>query len=366
MKLSILPSDDALMRMRIKRQLMAFLSYLMFLLPLLYSVYNGWMGFGYRGLALFSITGVLVNVGFFVAIRTGFSRRFHDPSLTFAQIAVSVVLALIMIRFANEARTVLLMLFFSGFFFGVFALTTRQMLALAVATIIGYALVMGQELHANPSEPEVLRLELLRFLTLSMILIWISLLGGYVARMRMKLANAMVRLQALASHDELTGVFNRRHLIDILHREKERADRFGHSFSICILDLDHFKRINDTYGHGTGDEVLREFSERMRTSARKMDWLGRQEVDNTFGRYGGEEFLLVLPHTPLEGARHCVDRIRERVQCSPFKTAAGELEVTFSAGLAEYRKDESVTSALSRADEALYRAKDGGRNRTEV
>ena len=152
----------------------------------------------------------------------------------------------------------------------------------------------------------------------------------------------------------------------MLDKEKERADRFGHTFSLAIIDLDHFKRINDSYGHPTGDDVLRGFAERMRACARKMDWLGRQQADTTFGRYGGEEFLLVLPHTTLDGARICMDRFRARVQQESFATQSGPLAVTFSAGVAEHRTGEPVAATLARADAALYRAKAGGRNRTEL
>ena len=113
-------------------------------------------------------------------------------------------------------------------------------------------------------------------------------------------------------------------------------------------------------------EILRGFTARMLASARKMDWLGRQDVDTTFGRYGGEEFLLVMPHTPLAGARTALERLRERLLAEPFDTVAGPLRVDFSAGVAEHRADEPVASTLQRADEALYRAKANGRGRTEL
>jgi diguanylate cyclase len=344
----------------------------MFLLPLAYAVHHGWMRFGWSGLAVFGAAAVAVNLAFFAAIRSGYSRRFRDPNLTLAQIACAMLLALVMIHFADEARSILLMLFFASLFFGVFGLDTRQFLALSATAVIGYAGLMAYEYTSGLYDAERLRLELLNFLTLAMILLWMSLIGSYVAGLRLKLerrktelADAMGRLMELVSHDELTGAFNRRHLMDILGREKERADRFDHTFAVCILDLDHFKLINDNHGHAAGDEVLRGFCERMRTCARRMDWLGRQEADPTFGRYGGEEFLLVLPHTPLAGAARCVERIRQQVQARPFDTAAGPLAVTFSAGVAVHRRGEPVSSTLSRADDALYVAKAGGRNRTE-
>ncbi len=373
MRFEPIPRDNPTLALRLRRQLIGLSSYLMFLFPLLYSVHHGWMRFGYGGLALFSAATLLLNLGFFIAIRTGFSERFADPGLTLPQIAVAILMALVMIHFADEARSVLLMLFFASLFFGVFGLSKRQFLGLTATAVVGYLLLIGLEFRGIPVDDPRLRFELLNFMTLAIILLWMSLIGSYVAGLRRRLARkkdelaeAMARLLELVSHDELTGVFNRRHLLDILSREKDRADRFGHSFTVCIIDLDHFKRINDSHGHAVGDDVLRGFSERMRTCARRMDWLGRQEADSTFGRYGGEEFLLVLPHTPLAGALTCIERIRRRVLAEPMPTSAGPLSVTFSAGLAEHRSNEPVAETLSRADEALYRAKANGRNRTEL
>jgi len=369
---ALFPSDDPALQRRLRRQLMGLLSYLMFVFPLAYAVQHGWMDFGWPGLGLFALVAVLLNAAFFVAIRSGFSRRFHDPGLTLPQIGTAMLLALLMIAWANEARGILLMLFFASLFFGVFGLTKRQFLGLTATAVGGYALVLALEYARGELDGMRLRLELLNLMTLAMILLWMSLIGSYVAGLRLQLsrkkdelAKAMARLVELVSHDELTGAFNRRHLMDILDREQERAERFGHTFSVCIIDLDHFKRVNDSHGHPVGDEVLCAFVERMRHGSRRMDWVGRQESGNTFGRYGGEEFLPVLPHTTLDGAQRCVERMREKVEADPFATAAGPLVVTFSAGIAEHRSGEPVADTLSRADTALYRAKANGRNRIE-
>ncbi len=373
MGFDLFPRDDPNLRRRLRRQLMGLGSYLMFLLPLAYSVHAGWMDFGWAGLAWFVAAAMAVNLAFFVAIRCRWSRRFKDPGLTLPQIAVAMGLSLLLIHYSGEVRSVLLMLFFAALFFGVFGLGPRQFLLLGAAAVAGYGLLVGWELRDVPTQAPAWRLEMLRLLMLAMVMLWMALLGSYVARLRGdlkrrngELAEAMARLRTLVAHDELTGAFNRRHLMDILGREKERADRFGHVFTVCIIDLDHFKRINDSHGHGAGDDVLRGFTERMLASARKIDWLGRQDVDTTFGRYGGEEFLLVMPHTPLAGARVCVERIRSRVLASPFDTVAGPLSANFSAGVAEHRPGETIAETLSRADEALYLAKTLGRGRTEA
>jgi diguanylate cyclase (GGDEF)-like protein len=373
MSFELFPRNDPNLRRLLRRQLMGFASYLMFLVPLVYAVNEGWMRMDFSGLAWFVAAACAVNVIFFVLIRAGWTRGMQDPGLTLAQIATAMALALVMIHYSGEARSVLLMLFFAALFFGIFGLGTRQFLLLGTAAAVGYWGLIHWEFRDAPDEDPRRRLEILRLLTLSMIMLWMALLGSYVAGLRQnlrrrnaELAEAMARLRTLVAHDELTGAFNRRHLLDILHREKERADRFGHVFTVCIIDLDHFKRINDNHGHAAGDDVLRGFTERMLASARKIDWLGRQDVDTTFGRYGGEEFLLVMPHTPLAGARVCIERIRDRVVAAPFETGAGPLEANFSAGVAEHRPGETVADTLGRADEALYLAKTRGRGRTEI
>lgn len=369
MRLRILNTGDRATDLRLKRQLMGLFTYLMFVIPLLYAVGQGWTRFGYRGLALISLVAVAINLGFWMLIRTGFSTRFRDPTLVVPQILVAVMLALVIAYGMQKARGVVLMLFFTAFFFGVFNLTTRQYLAMTALTALGYALVLALKFPAPLRDSEAFRLELLNFMVLVVVLSWLSLLGGYIARLRLSLsrkrealATALMRLQTLASHDELTGVYNRRHLMDMLHQQHERARRHGEGFSICILDLDHFKLINDAHGHGVGDETLQAFAEQARLQARRMDALGRASIDSTFGRYGGEEFLVVLPYTDMAGAAIFAERLRKALRACPPSTSAGPLPLTFSAGIAQYRNEESIQSLINRADAALYLAKQSGRD----
>lgn len=355
---------DKSMRIRLRRLRMGILSYAMFLLPLVYSVQQGWTAFAYEGLLGYVIVAAGLNLLFYLAIRSGWSLRLRDPSMTLAQIAAAQALALVMVRYGGEARGVLLLLFVAASFFGIFALNTRQMLMLTGATLAGYALFI---VLPEVDEPGF-RFEILRFLTLAMILVWLSLLGGYVAGLRERLVVSLARLRALASHDELTGLYNRRQLMEILHREQERATRYDTPFAIGILDIDHFKSINDRYGHEVGDEALRQFARRLRGLSRQMDWIARDteaSPEGTFGRLGGEEFLLVLPHAQLPGARACLERIRMAISAEPLPTSAGPLPVSFSAGIAVYRAGEEASDTLRRADAALYRAKRLGRNRIE-
>ncbi len=159
-------------------------------------------------------------------------------------------------------------------------------------------------------------------------------------------------LEYLATHDPMTGTLNRRAIVDAAERELARCHRHGHVMSLPMMDLDHFKKINDTYGHLVGDRVLREFAGQVGELLRLPD---------QFGRYGGEEFVLVLPDTGREAAAIVAERI-----CR-VAAEAGAPTCTVSIGLATATLiDTDVDSLLSRADEALYRAKAGGRNQVAM
>ncbi len=162
-------------------------------------------------------------------------------------------------------------------------------------------------------------------------------------------------LQRLADTDTLTGLANRRRALEILEEERERADRVGSPLCVMLFDVDHFKRINDTYGHQTGDDVLRGVARAFVRCARKTD---------LSARWGGEEFLLVLPDCPREGAAPVAQRIRDVVSSESAQGVAQP--ISLSGGVSFYRDRESVESLLRRADELLYRAKNKGRNRVEV
>jgi len=163
------------------------------------------------------------------------------------------------------------------------------------------------------------------------------------------------RLEHLASHDALTGCLNRRALIEQLEREWERADRYQLVMTLLMVDLDHFKDVNDRRGHLAGDQVLQQIGELLRREGRSVD---------TVGRFGGEEFVVVLPETALNGALIVAERVRQRVQAHNFGTEAEPIKVTVSIGVASV-PDERATSPqtfLALADAALYRAKAEGRN----
>ncbi len=166
-----------------------------------------------------------------------------------------------------------------------------------------------------------------------------------------------VRLAALAQTDPLTQVLNRRALTDRLVSELDRARRYGHSVAVLMLDLDHFKLVNDTRGHLVGDDVLKETAEILRGAVRSADFVAR---------YGGEEFVIVLPETSLDGAVTFAERLRERIASTIFQGGIGvtlTLSVSIGVSLFPGPRITSVDDLLTAADTALYRAKEDGRNR---
>lgn len=181
-----------------------------------------------------------------------------------------------------------------------------------------------------------------------------------VERRSNHLSRASFRVVRLAQRDGLTGTYNRRFLLESLQREKARADEHRTPFSICLLSLDRFKSINDQYGHDLGDQVLREFAEHLRALIRTADWISPGRV---LGRYDGSEFLVILPATPMAGAKKVAERLRQSVQDSPF---CGDLKLTLSAGVAQFRIGEPLAEVLKEADRALHLAKQMGRNRVET
>lgn len=162
------------------------------------------------------------------------------------------------------------------------------------------------------------------------------------------------RLQHKALVDPLTRCWNRAAIMDILERETARATRDKVPLALSMLDLDHFKKVNDEHGHLIGDIVLKEVAERIRRQVRNYDSLGR---------YGGEEFLLVLPGCELDTATTQAERVREGVRGKPIRAEGVEISITASLGVTLWASDDTVETALARADRALYRAKQDGRDR---
>ncbi|MBN8658603.1 MAG: diguanylate cyclase [Anaerolineae bacterium] len=182
-----------------------------------------------------------------------------------------------------------------------------------------------------------------------------------------------LEVNRLATIDELTGTHNRRSVLMIGEREYQRCLRFDRPFCVALLDVDHFKHVNDTWGHSTGDLVLRSISQEVIKQIRRTDTLGRyieqdEGTENVMGRFGGEEFVILFPETPLEGAMIVANRINAAIQ-NMFLTAedSTNFRVTASLGIALLNpKTDSLLDLINHADQALYQAKETGRNRVCV
>lgn len=178
-------------------------------------------------------------------------------------------------------------------------------------------------------------------------------LESIVAERTRELVAKNAELEVLSVTDRLTGLFNRRKLDAVLDEEVALTRRYGSGFAVVLIDIDHFKQINDTWGHAAGDEVLVALAQLLRECTRAVD---------AVARYGGEEFVIVCRHPQPGSCRTVADKLRQRIAAHVFPHVG---HLTASFGIAAYKPDEDVATLLGRADAALYRAKKGGRDRVE-
>jgi two-component system cell cycle response regulator len=183
--------------------------------------------------------------------------------------------------------------------------------------------------------------------------------AGRIMDLQDALLMAQGELQRQATHDSLTDLLNRGAIEEMLERELARSKRDDSSVGVLLADVDHFKKVNDTYGHAGGDDILREVTRRMLGAVRAYDLVGR---------YGGEELLVILPRCDDGAAMRIAERTRQAIAGAPMRTGDREAPVTMSIGVATSRSMGSfdVDSLVAAADAALYRAKNGGRNRCEL
>lgn len=298
---------------------------------------------------------------FYVLLRTGWSERLADPSLTLAQTVHGVLAVIWAYAITGPARGAVLAILVLVLAYGMFSLSVRQARGLALFAFIDLLAVMAWK-----SQTDALRypvaVEAVHLVFGVIVLLGVSALSVRMGVMRERLRQqkqaleaSLAQIQQLATRDELTGLVNRRHMMTLLRAEQVRQQRSGDAMSLVLLDIDHFKRINDSHGHQTGDAALRTFAQSVLPSLRDSDVLAR---------WGGEEFLLMLPATQAAQALQCVERMRASLADVPFDAIAPGLRITFSAGLAACQSGESYEAVIERADMAMYRAKEAGRNCT--
>ena len=301
---------------------------------------------------------------FAIGVAAGWLLKLGDARLLNAQLATNFVIQIVFLIAAPPLWMIFLASTLVTCTFAMVAFTPRQFtwLWLGYGAITAIALFVGRDRFETPA-PTPSNVAIL-WLFFFMGVRRLALTGAQFSRMREQLSEKnkqltilLERNKELANHDDLTGTFNRRHLMQLLLEERDRAGRTHGSFSVAMLDLDHFKTINDRFGHAGGDAVLKRFCALTSASMRTTD---------RFARYGGEEFVLLMPMTTsTDTALLAAERIRRVIDGEDWSVTLGIdcTPVTVSVGVATWRQDEEVEELLGRADAALYVAKHQGRNR---
>ena len=312
--------------------------------------------------AVLTLGGVL---GFYALVRSGLNQRWFeaDPALTLQQGVFSVFSTVGAYLMCGPVRGASMLALAVTLSFGMFALKLRQVVGLSLFAVLllGLAMAGAQHWwpHRYPAEEEVMH-----FLLMAVLLPSIAVLAGQLSHLRVKLrqhgielAQALEQNRQLAIRDELTGLHNRRHVLELMQLEAQRAERSGRPLCLALIDIDHFKRVNDQHGHAQGDEVLRAFAACASVALRDTD---------TLGRWGGEEFIVMLPETPADAAVGVLSRVHRQIAELRFEAFDAALRVSFSAGIAVVQPGETLAGAIERADQAMYAAKQAGRDRSVV
>nr|WP_238936475.1 diguanylate cyclase [Pseudomonas typographi] len=307
---------------------------------------------------------VLASQAVLLALFTsGANRRYADPSLTEAQVLLAIALVTMLLAGLQSARGLFMVLYVILLLFGMFHLSRWVFIRCALVAFGSFcALLWALAWFGRLSDwPQAL----LQVSVLLVALVWLCLYASYVqaCRQRMRqrryalqahqdtLRGMMRQLEDLVATDELTGLFNRRHFLRLASQELA-ALRPGRSHGLALIDLDHFKRINDVHGHAAGDQVLQAFAQVAATCLRDGDVLAR---------YGGEEFVLLLLECDVDRLSLCCERLRLAYQ-NAAPIAGRALPLSLCAGMTLLNVGDDLDEALQRADKALYRAKRNGRN----
>ena len=312
-------------------------------------------------LTLFNLSGATL---FYLLIRSGLNEKLPlEPSLTVPQMVFCLAALTWSYAITGPARGAVMSIMMLVLAYGMFALrpSDARRVALLGFGMLSFVMVYKALLADQRYDPHV---ELVHFAFAAIVTGGVAMLADrfgqvrrHLSEQKAELASALDRIQALATRDVLTGLLNRRAMLEQLERQSSEQERRGVPMCLAVFDLDHFKRVNDELGHAMGDRVLQTFARVARDEVRGGDVLAR---------WGGEEFLLMMPDTGASVAWHCVERIHRAMHSTIFDQAPDDFVVTFSAGLAICQTADDVEAAIDRADQAMYRAKAAGRNRTEL
>lgn len=300
---------------------------------------------------------------FYALLRSGVVARTSDPNLAYPQVLFHIGAVVVAYVFIATARGFALQWLCIILVFDMRRLSIAQV---RVATIVAIVLLMatvavqwfrlGPRMHLASELINVgmasVTLPLLLFVAKSA-----RRLRRQLGEQRAELAQALAQMRALSVRDGLTKLYTRRHMLTLLDEEVARQKRVGEPFCVALLDIDHFKKVNDCHGHVVGDSVLRQFA---------LILQGVADGGQAIGRWGGEEFLVLIPATPSDQGLKVLERLRLAVVRHDWTTLAPGLALSFSAGLCEHQSTRPIQQTLEQADRALYGAKAQGRNRVEA
>lgn len=301
---------------------------------------------------------------FYGLVRSGITRSWRDPGLMVLQnLYALAAICFGYITLDPAERGMVLVLIALVIVFGMYTHNPHLSVIHGVLAMLSLGCAMGVLSRLDPVyyPPQ---LELHRFGvmlgTLPVLIVTAYLIASWRKRLstqRRELQQALEQVQQLATRDALTGLYNRRHMQERLVDAAQRYQRYGERFTVALIDLDHFKRINDEHGHQVGDQALMAFALAATMVLRDTD---------TLARWGGEEFLFLMPNTSPQKALIALERVRDALISISVSDAAPHLRLRFSAGVALFLGRERTEGTLARADLALYRAKSEGRNRSVV
>ncbi len=360
---SLFPANDPIQTLRIRRFLIAAGSYVMWIIIILYGHYLGFIRLPFGGILV--ALGIIfsINIIIYTIFRTGWNKKFSDPSLTFPQMIIAALAAMVAVYYADNIRGVMLIAYIVTILFGVFRFTLIQYFIFTLFSVACYSTVIIALLNNHPDKI-IFQVEILQLVVFATVLTWFSMVGNYIRIIREKLSatnhrlnNALTTIHDLAIHDDLTKAYNRRQLFEELKREKAKADRSGKVFSIALFDIDHFKKINDTYGHLKGDDVLKYLIHSVSHEIRGID---------SISRYGGEEFIILMCDADASGTEECARRITNTIKHLKFPGFPESFRITISIGITTYRPVESIDDLIARSDAAMYQAKSMGRNQVVI
>lgn len=356
---ALLFTSDRAQRRCMKAMAIAAFAYAICIGVLLYGITQNL--FAARPAALLAaLMGATVLV-FYLLIRSGLNKRFAEPTLTLPQSLVAQTLVGCAYAVTGPVHAANLMLFGLVMTFGMFDAKVRnaRLMAAYSTVVAGSAMWWGwyhdPVTYAPTKEIVYFVLAVTVLTSISQLSVVLTLMRTRIKKQKAALEQALAQIKELATHDELTGLANRRHILDLLHQHALRHKRGGPSFYVAMVDLDHFKKINDEHGHGAGDDALRAFARQAQAQLRNTD---------AIGRWGGEEFLILMPETPPGDPNVGLERLRANLAEHAVSAQLPHLRVRFSAGLSRYREGEAVGDTIERADRAVYAAKAGGRNCT--